>query len=103
MRFIAAPSDSPIALAQQLRVEALMRGAPTWAGPLVASAGFTRFRIVDGDRHRYDAWAAGGGVPLVVFAPDGDQLLGWWSDQDEDTEQLADRDAVYAAFELLVE
>jgi hypothetical protein len=88
-------------LAQLRRIDALMRGGPELDGLVAASpANSTRYRVVLGGTHRYDAWIVNGWQPLVVFAPGGTEVLAWWSDQDSSTDAFPDAHDVYAAYEV---
>jgi len=95
----------PIAHAQLVRIEGeLYRRDPPWTGPLAAvdPERSTRYRALSGGAQRYDVWIVNGWLPLVVFAPDGADILAWWGDQDDAAEGFADADAIYAAYEALM-
>lgn len=92
-------------LAQLGEIERVIRGGETWDGKLVAVqvGEATRYKIVGGGAHLYDAWVYRGWVPLVVFDPGGTEVLAWWGDQDSDAvEGFAHADEIGAAYEAVL-
>jgi len=100
MRFRLSPHDplNETDIAQLRRIVALQRAQPGYDGP-VDHLQAERFEVMEGEVHRYDAWVIDGFLPLVVFAPADANDIAWWSDQDDNTENFADTDAVWAAYE----
>ena len=98
MRFRLSPHDplNETDIAQLRRIVALQRGQPGYDGS-VDHLEAERYEVRDGEVHRYDAWVIIDG-PLVVFAPGGTADVAWWSDQDENTDDFPDADAVFEAY-----
>ena len=88
---------------EQLRaLDALITGAaPSTTLIAVRPDAATRYRVVDGDAHLYDAGVHRSWLPLAVFAPGGTEVLAWWGDQDSDAvagfAHVADVEAAHRA------